>query len=716
MEGFTLTHGGNFTVPQITVDVDGRITAASTKTFRMPTDNNTDTKVVQKAVGDNAEFPVVLPYNNNPTSGTAQEVQYATGVTINPASKTVTASQFKGALVGNVTGNVTGNLIGNAETADYADEAGHANSATTASTANEAEKAKKLSTARTISLTGDVEGSASFDGSTNISITAELTDTGVSAGTYGPTDNASPAAGGTFSVPSFEVDADGRVVAASSKTITLPADKNTDTKVTQSAAITTSAEYPVILGYSTSTSSVTNTVNKTSSLKYNPGTQTLTAPKLKGNLTGNVTGNVTGNLIGNADSADYAAEAGHANSATVAENATSAGEAAKLGIARTIALTGDIEGSAAFDGSANISISAELVNTGVVAGTYGDDNSASPGFGGTINVPQFTVDEDGRITAASEKTISFPANIDNNTAHSHSSGAGLVLTGAGGINGDVSYALETLSASGIKTGLSSSQSPAHGGTFNIPSVEVDKHGRVTALGTTTVKLPTDKDTNTAHNHIESDCITVSSTVTGGISGDVSLDLKTLTTSGIKTTLSAQTPGYNSTFNIPSVEVDKYGRVTKLGTTTVKIPASDNVDTNTAHNHSAIDDTLDVSGEGGINGTVSYGLKALTSDAISTNLSAQTPAHGGTFNIPTVTADKYGRVTGFGTTTVKLPTDKDTNTAHTHSATDGLYVSGSGNTISGTVTYGLSTLSTNGIKTTLTAQTPGYGSNFKIPSV
>ena len=58
-------------------------------------------------------------------------------------------------------------------------------------------------------------------------------------------------------------------------------DTNSDTKVTQSAAITTNGEYPVILGYSTSTSSVTNTVNKTSTLKYNPSTQILTTPKLK---------------------------------------------------------------------------------------------------------------------------------------------------------------------------------------------------------------------------------------------------------------------------------------------------------------------------------------------------------------------------------------------------------------------------------------------------
>ena len=59
-------------------------------------------------------------------------------------------------------------------------------------------------------------------------------------------------------------------------------DTNSDTKVTQAAAITTAKEYPVLLGYSDATTSVTNTVNKTSTLKYNPSTQTLTVPNING--------------------------------------------------------------------------------------------------------------------------------------------------------------------------------------------------------------------------------------------------------------------------------------------------------------------------------------------------------------------------------------------------------------------------------------------------
>ena len=60
-----------------------------------------------------------------------------------------------------------------------------------------------------------------------------------------------------------------------------------DTKVTQTSVTTTNKEYPIILGYDDSTTSVTNTVKKASTLTYNPSTQILTAPTFKGALTGN---------------------------------------------------------------------------------------------------------------------------------------------------------------------------------------------------------------------------------------------------------------------------------------------------------------------------------------------------------------------------------------------------------------------------------------------
>lgn len=56
----------------------------------------------------------------------------------------------------------------------------------------------------------------------------------------------------------------------------IDAQYDSNTKVTQSAAITTAGQYPVILGYNTGTTSVTNTVNKSANLTYNPNTKKLT--------------------------------------------------------------------------------------------------------------------------------------------------------------------------------------------------------------------------------------------------------------------------------------------------------------------------------------------------------------------------------------------------------------------------------------------------------
>ena len=82
-------------------------------------------------------------------------------------------------------------------------------------------------------------------------------------------------------------------------------DNNTDTKVTQAAAITatTSANYPVMLGYSTATSAVTNTLNKSAKLLFNTGTGALTVGS--GSSAGSGTLTVDGDIIAGGGSDSY---------------------------------------------------------------------------------------------------------------------------------------------------------------------------------------------------------------------------------------------------------------------------------------------------------------------------------------------------------------------------------------------------------------------------
>ena len=86
-----------------------------------------------------------------------------------------------------------------------------------------ADNATKLTTARTIALSGDVTASGTFDGSGNLTLTAALKNSGATAGAYGPGANATPAFNATFSVPQITVDAKGRVTAAATRTVKIPA-------------------------------------------------------------------------------------------------------------------------------------------------------------------------------------------------------------------------------------------------------------------------------------------------------------------------------------------------------------------------------------------------------------------------------------------------------------------------------------------------------------
>ena len=104
---------------------------------------------------------------------------------------------------GTITGDVTGDVTGNADTATT------------------------LANARTITIDGDVDATATaFDGSQNITLTTTLDNTGVSAGTVGS----------STAIPVITVDAKGRITAAStasiSSALTIAADSGSNDTVT----------------------------------------------------------------------------------------------------------------------------------------------------------------------------------------------------------------------------------------------------------------------------------------------------------------------------------------------------------------------------------------------------------------------------------------------------------------------------------------------------
>ena len=81
----SLSHGGKY-----------KLTAGGNSViFTLPTDNNTDTKVKLTSQSTSGTYPLIFGPTSI-TTGTAYEVFYNTGITVNPNTSTITATTFNG--------------------------------------------------------------------------------------------------------------------------------------------------------------------------------------------------------------------------------------------------------------------------------------------------------------------------------------------------------------------------------------------------------------------------------------------------------------------------------------------------------------------------------------------------------------------------------------------------------------------------------------------
>ena len=299
-------------------------------------------------------------------------------------------------------------------------------------------------------------GSATF----RALVAADLPASGATAGSYGPSANTSPAHSGTFSVPYITVDAKGRVTAISTKTITLPASGNTDTKNTAGSTNTSSK---IFLIGATSQAANPQTYSHdtayvgTDGCLYSNNTKVSVEGHTHGYLPlagGTMTGDITfagvssttypalSNQIYFSGSTDWArilyevtaSDAGQlvfetgddANAKIVFRNKVTSGSTYTRQV--TIAdgvISGNGSGLTSLNAS-NISsgtLSADrLATSGATAGSYGPSANATPGYGSTFNVPYITVDAKGRVTAISTKTVKIPASDNTNTTYTFATG------------------------------------------------------------------------------------------------------------------------------------------------------------------------------------------------------------------------------------------------------------------------------------------------------
>ena len=218
--------------------------------------------------------------------------------------------------------------------------------------------ATKFASAQSVALTGDVTGSASSQA--GWSVTTTLSNSGVTAGSYGQAENASPAHQGTFSVPYITVDAKGRVTSAVTRTITLPKDNNTTYNVATTSAngLMSSGDKSKLDGIASGAE-----VNQNAFANVKVGSTTVAADAKQ-------------------DTIEFVA----GSNITITPDATND----KI----TIAATDTIY---------------THPSSGATSGSYGPAENATPGYGSTFNVPYITVNAQGHITAISTKTVKIPA-------------------------------------------------------------------------------------------------------------------------------------------------------------------------------------------------------------------------------------------------------------------------------------------------------------------
>lgn len=226
---------------------------------------------------------------------------------------------------------------------------------------------------------------------------------------------------------------------------------------------------------------------------------------------------------------------GRITSATTAAISTSLSVAADTGATATVSLASDtvkfvggvgISTAVSTAGSVD-SVTIDLENTAVTTGSYGS--------GGT-RVGTFTVDQQGRLTSASNTAI-LGSTITGGDLATFYLAPGNATAGI------------TLTATGVANG-------AYGSATQVGTFTVDTKGRLTAAGNTSIAAAT----------LSGDISTV--TVTPGSSSTITLATVNAGSSGV----------YGSSVAIPVVTVNHKGLVTSVSTVTPKTPNLNEVTT------------------------------------------------------------------------------------------------------------------------------------------
>ena len=438
----------------------------------------------------------------------------------------------------------------------------------------------------------------------NAGVTASASGTTVSHVTHtaasgGPTENTSPAHGGTFVVPQVTSDEFGHVTGITNRTITLPSAPGSVGTLSTPRAIdgvnfNGSADISHYGTCSTAASTAAKTVALTN-FKLVTGAHvyvkfTVTNSAANPTLNVNSTGAKAIYYRGAAISAGYLA----ANRTyEFIYNGTQ------------YELVGDIDTNSdiTYSAGAGLSLSGttfSLEDSGVSAGSYGPSADVSGTNGATVNIPQITVDDYGRVTSVTNRVLT---NRDTDTTYSAMTGATASSAGSSGLvpapasgsanrylrsdgtwavppDTNTTYDAATTSSAGLMSAsdkakldgieanandyaLPAATSSVMGGvkvgsnlTVSSGTLSLTKANVVAALGYT----PPTQDTNTTY-----------SAGTGLSLSGTTFSHAAVGTAGAAGPSANSSPAFGGTFTVPYVNVDARGHVSSKSNRTITLP-------------------------------------------------------------------------------------------------------------------------------------------------
>ena len=452
-------HGGTFVVPQVTSDGYGHVTAVTNRTITLP--------AAPGSVGTLSNARAIDGVNFN---GSTDISHYGTCSTAaSTAAKTVAVTNYKLVTGGHVyvkftvtnsAANPTLNVNSTGAKAIY-----YRGSAISAGYLAANRTYEFIYNGTQYELVGDIDTNTNttYSAGTGLDLsgtTFSLENSGVSAGSYGPSANVSGTNGTTVNIPQITVDAKGRVTSVVNRVLT-----NKDTNTTYSA----------MKGATSSAAGGSGLVPAPSagaSNRYLRSDGTWAVPPDTNTTYGAATTSSAG-LMSAADKAKLNGIANNANNYSLPAATTSVMGGVKVGSNLTIS-SGTISLTKA-NVVAALGYTPPTTNT-----TYNNFRGAtSSAAGGSGLVPAPAAGAQSKFLRGDGTWQSTP---DTNTKYS--AGTGLTLSGTTFSHANYNTA-ETI-------GPSTNASPAFGGTFTVPQVTTNGQGHVTAMNGRTITIPQPK--------------------------------------------------------------------------------------------------------------------------------------------------------------------------------------------------------------------------------